>query len=91
LPCFAAQILAAIFTIYYMSKSKSKTTLEAKDILTLVGQINPYNRQRDNDTTLYNLYTAGFLAAYLASLMREDPYIYRRFYKHIESRNDRKN
>ncbi len=87
--CFAAQNLAAIFTIYYMSKSK--TTLEAKDILTLVGQINPYNRQRDNDTTLYNLYTAGFLAAYLASLMREDPYIYKRFYKHIESRNDRKN
>jgi hypothetical protein len=87
--CFAAQILAAIFTIYYMSKSKPP--IEAKDILTLVGQINPYNRQKDNDTTLYNLYAAGFLAAYLASLMREDPYIYRRFYKHIESRNDRKN
>jgi hypothetical protein len=87
--CFAAQILAAIFTIYYMRAQKPND--QAKDILTLVGMINPYNRQGENDNTLYNLYTAGFLAAYLASLMREDPYIYKRFHKHIESHNDRKN
>lgn len=87
--CFAAQILAAIFTIYYMSKPKPVVT--AEQLLDLVGMINPYNRQGENDNTLYNIYTAGFLAAYLASLMREDPYVYKRFYKHIESRNDRKN
>lgn len=71
--------------------SKPKPVVTAEQLLDLVGMINPYNRQGENDNTLYNIYTAGFLAAYLASLMREDPYVYKRFYKHIESRNDRKN
>ena len=33
------------------------------------------------DTTVYGL---GFLAGYLASLMLEDPYVYKRFKHHIE-------
>lgn len=53
-------------------------------ILEQVGRVNPYNRQADNSKDQYAIYQAGFLAAYLASLMREDPFIQRRFERHCE-------
>ena len=58
----------------------------AEYILNCVGSVNPYNRQGENATNEYNTYQAGFLAAYLGSLMLEDPYIRKRFEQHIKSK-----
>ncbi len=58
----------------------------AEHILTEVASVNPYNKAAANAKQEYNIYQGGFLAGYLASLMEEDPFIYRRFMKHIEQR-----
>ena len=57
-------------------------------VLDQVGSVNPYNRQGENRTQEYNTYQSGFLAAYLASLMMEDPWILKRFEQHINNRKD---
>ena len=56
----------------------------AQWVLDQVGEQNPYNRQGENNTEQYYIYQAGFLAAYLASLMREDPFIQKRFLRHLQ-------
>lgn len=53
-------------------------------ILETVGQVNPYNRSGQNLKNEFYIYNMGFLAAYLASLSEEDPFILRRFVKHVE-------
>ena len=58
----------------------------AEWILAEVSKVNPYNRQQQNDPILYNLYNSGFLAAYLASLMQEDPWIRKRFERHCSAK-----
>jgi hypothetical protein len=58
----------------------------AEHVLNCVGSVNPYNRQGENSTQEYNIYQSGFLAAYLASLMLEDPWILKRFEQHINNR-----
>ena len=58
-------------------------------VLQQVGTVNPYNRQGENLKSEFYLYQGGFLAAYLASLMREDPFILRRFERHIRERGNR--
>ena len=58
----------------------------AEHVLDCVGSVNPYNRQGENSTQEYNIYQAGFLAAYLASLMIEDPWVLKRFEQHINNR-----
>ena len=55
-------------------------------ILDQVGSVNPYNKQGENSKSEYYIYEGGFLAAYLASLMVEDPFVYRRFEQHIKSK-----
>ena len=55
-------------------------------ILQQVGSENPYNRLNENKKNEYYLYQQGYLASYLASLMREDPFIYKRFKQHVENR-----
>jgi deoxyxylulose-5-phosphate synthase len=55
-------------------------------IINQVGTINPYTT---NDNRMGYIYAAGFLASYLASLMQEDPYTYKRFKAHIESKTKR--
>ena len=55
-----------------------------------VANVNPYNRQGLNIKNEFYLYQAGFLAAYLASLMREDPWIQRRFARHLNKVNSAK-
>jgi hypothetical protein len=55
-------------------------------ILEQIGTVNPYNRQGANAKGEYYIYEGGFLAAYLASLMEEDPWIRRRFEQHIKSK-----
>ena len=64
-----------------MSKQQSPTHNEYANWIVTVIQ-----KQRDDP-----LYSTGFLAGYLASLMLEDPYVYKRFKHHIEQVNDRKN
>ena len=55
-------------------------------ILEQVGSVNPYNRQGDNSREQYNIYQGGFVAAYLASLMVEDPWMRKRFEQHVKAK-----
>ena len=57
----------------------------AKWVIEEVSSINPHRRQELNRANEFAVYNTGFLASYLASLMREDPYIERRFLKHVDS------
>lgn len=52
-------------------------------ILDQVAVTNPYNRFHENKLGEFYIYQSGYLAAYLASLMREDPYVYKRFKEHV--------
>lgn len=62
----------------------------AQWVLDQVGSVNPYNKQSLNSPLQYQIYNSGYLAAYLSSLMREDPYIQRRFSDHIKQTNQPK-
>lgn len=62
---------------------KNQQRKQAEWILAQVASINPYNRQGQNDPQLYNLYTAGFLAAYLAAVISDDTWAIKRFQQHI--------
>lgn len=53
----------------------------ASAILNDLSQVNPYTKK---DGMIAYLYAAGYLAGFLASLAEEDPWIYKRFKKHIE-------
>jgi hypothetical protein len=55
----------------------------AQWVLDQVASVNPYNRQQANSREQFEIYQSGYLAAYLSSLMREDPFIQRRFSNHI--------
>ncbi len=55
-------------------------------ILEQIGTVNPYNRLGENLKSEYYIYEGGFLAAYLASLMEEDPWIRKRFEQHIKAK-----
>ena len=57
----------------------------AQWVLDQVAMVNPYNRQGTNSKEQFYIYQSGFLAAYLMSLMREDPYIQKRFTRHIQA------
>lgn len=57
---------------------------EAQWVLDQIASVNPYNRQQANSKEEFYIYQAGFLAAYLNSLMREDVFIQKRFLKHID-------
>lgn len=54
-------------------------------ILEQVGTVNPYNRRGENLKNEYYIYQGGYLAAYLASLMEEDPWLRRRFEQHVKA------
>ena len=56
----------------------------AKWILQEVGTVNPYNRTGENSKSEFYIYQGGFLAGYLASLMLEDPWVLKRFQKHLK-------
>jgi hypothetical protein len=64
--------------------SKQQQHSYAQWVLDQVAQINPYNRQQTNRKDEFYIYQAGFLASYLCSLMREDPYIQKRFSRHLD-------
>ncbi len=55
-------------------------------VLEQVGNVNPYNRQGENSKSEYYIYEGGFLAAYLASLMLNDPWERKRFEQHIKAK-----
>ena len=59
-------------------------------VLAQAAQINPYARSQANLKSEYYIHQMGFLASYLASLMEEDPYIARRYQKHIKDVYDSK-
>jgi hypothetical protein len=52
-----------------------------KWIIEQIRTVNPYNL---NDDRKGYVYASGFLASYLASLMQEDPWLARKFRKHIQ-------
>ena len=56
----------------------------AQWILDQVASVNPYNRQNANSDREFAVYQSGFLAGYMSSLMLEDPFIMKRFIRHIE-------
>ena len=55
-------------------------------ILEQVGSVNPYNNRAANSRDQYNIYQGGFVAAYLASLMLDDPWMKKRFEQHIKGK-----
>ena len=57
-------------------------------ILDQIGSVNPYNRQGDNLKSEYYIYESGFVAAYLASLMIDDPWEFKRFERHIKTKKN---
>lgn len=59
----------------------------AQWVLDQVASVNPYNRLNANSDREFTIYQSGFLAAYLASLMQEDPFIMKRFTRHIDKCN----
>ena len=70
-----------------MSQKKPPTHEEYCDaIIAYVRQVNPHTAQEGR---IGYVYASGFLAAYLASLMMEDPYVYKRFQRHINSLNQK--
>lgn len=56
----------------------------AEWILQEVGKINPYNRQGTNSSNEYYIYTSGYLAAYLGSLLAEDVMLRSQFERHVK-------
>ncbi len=56
----------------------------AEWILAEVGKINPYNKSAANSTNEYYIYTSGYLAAYLGSLLAEDIIMRKQFERHIQ-------
>ena len=71
----------------YMSKQQPPTHQEYCDwIIQSLRTVNPHTSEEGR---IGYVYASGFLAAYLASLMREDPYMYKRFRMHIERRKAR--
>ena len=53
----------------------------AQQILTDIAKINPY---KSNDKNMAFIWATGYLAGFIASLAEEDPFVYKRFSKHIE-------
>lgn len=71
-----------------MSQKKPPTHKDYTDaVIENVRGINPHTA---TEGRIGYVYASGFLAAYLASLMMEDPYIYKRFQRHIDSINAKK-
>lgn len=62
----------------------------AQWVIDQVSSINPYRRQELNEAQEFAIYNTGFLASYLTSLMREDPYIRKRFINHIAKTQESK-
>jgi hypothetical protein len=63
---------------------------QAQALLDLIAANNPYNKQNLNQNTEFYIYQSGFLASYLASLCSEDPWMLKRFEKHIEQLKSRR-
>jgi hypothetical protein len=49
----------------------------------ILAELNPYTHK---DGRIAYVYATGYLAGYLASLMREDPFIYKRFLNHAKQK-----
>ncbi len=62
----------------------------AEWILEEVGRVNPYNRFGENLPREYYLYSAGWLAAYLGSLLSEDIRLRQQFEQHIKAKKIQK-
>ncbi len=67
-----------------MNDTKDSIRERATAILDTIAVVNPYNRHAANQINEYWIFQAGFSAAFLASLMEEDPFIARRFRQHVE-------
>ncbi len=52
---------------------------DINQVMASIRLVNPYSQE---DGRIAYVYAAGFLASYLASLGREDPWILKRFHQH---------
>ena len=52
---------------------------DVNQVIASIRLVNPYSQE---DGRIAYVYAAGFLASYLASLGREDPWILKRFHQH---------
>lgn len=64
--------------------NKSNTKQTAEWIIESVSRVNPYNRTGANSKTEFYIYNMGYLASYLASMMEQDPYIAKKFARHVD-------
>ena len=62
-----------------MKKTQHEEYCDA--IIKSIQSINPHTNQEGR---VGYIYSSGFLAAYLASLMVEDPWAYKKFKRHID-------
>lgn len=70
-----------------MSKQQQQ---RAQQVLDLVAELNPYNRQGFNQVKEFHIYQSGFLASYLASMCEEDPWIMKRLERHLQALRTKK-
>jgi hypothetical protein len=68
-----------------MSKQQHQEYVRA--ITQAVQEINPHS---SNQGRIGYVYASGFLASYLASLMTEDPWAYKKFIKHCDTVKNKK-
>ena len=61
--------------------SKRQQEQYNREIMQILAEINPYTHK---DGRIAYVYATGYLAGYLASLMAEDPFIYKRFLNHAK-------
>ena len=73
------------YTIQERAMADHNHHRQAKEVLDTVAQVNPYRRDQLNQKSEFYLFQMGFLAAYLASVFRDDPLRRRDFIRHIES------
>jgi len=68
-----------------MRKSNPEHKQYCDAIIASIHAINPHDSQEGR---VAYVYASGFLASYLASLMVEDPWAYKKFIAHIEHLKD---
>ena len=82
LAAFSGQKILQYSKASVLAYSEDRRAAEA--VLNAIAQINPYRRDQANMKSEFYLFQMGFLAAYLASVFRDDPLRRRDFIKHIE-------
>ena len=70
-----------------MSMSQKKPPTHEEYCNAIIAHLREVNPHTATEGRIGYVYASGFLASYMASLMMEDPYIYKRFQRHINNRS----